>query len=196
MKEGTTRERILDAAEAIMLQESFHSVGLNRILAAVKVPKGSFYHYFESKEQFGVEMLKHYVANATAYKTRILLSTSPEEDPLQRLLTFFETGVAKCQELQGRCPCLLVKLTSEVADFSEPMRKVLADANRNVIGIFERLLREGIAKKGISDRVDPAIMAAVIQDLWSGALQRAATQRDTTPLRQAINFLRVELAPA
>ena len=39
-----------------MLERSFHSVGLNQILASVKVPKGSFYHYFESKEQFGVEI--------------------------------------------------------------------------------------------------------------------------------------------
>ena len=35
----TTKERILDAAEEIMLQKSFHSVGLNEILTAVKVPK-------------------------------------------------------------------------------------------------------------------------------------------------------------
>ncbi|MCW0220810.1 MAG: TetR/AcrR family transcriptional regulator, partial [Prosthecobacter sp.] len=72
MSDRTTKERILDAAEGLMLEKSFHSVGLNEILAAVKVPKGSFYHHFESKEQFGVEMLKHYVTNSVAYKTRLL----------------------------------------------------------------------------------------------------------------------------
>jgi AcrR family transcriptional regulator len=76
----TTKERILDAAEGLMLVKSFHSVGLNEILTAVQVPKGSFYHYFKSKEQFGVEMLKHYVADATAWKTRMLLSPEPEPD--------------------------------------------------------------------------------------------------------------------
>ena len=67
MSDRTTKERILDAAEELMLEKSFHSVGLTEILEAVKVPKGSFYHHFKSKEQFGVEMLKHYVADATAY---------------------------------------------------------------------------------------------------------------------------------
>src|SRR3954467_15564570 len=62
----TTKERILDAAEEIMLAKSFHSVGLNEILSAVKVPKGSFYHYFASKEQFGVEVIRHYVRAHTA----------------------------------------------------------------------------------------------------------------------------------
>ena len=67
MSDRTTKERILDAAEGLMLEKSFHSVGLTEILEAVKVPKGSFYHHFKSKEQFGVEMLKRYVANASAY---------------------------------------------------------------------------------------------------------------------------------
>lgn len=83
-----TKERILDAAEGIMLQKSFHSVGLNEILSAVKVPKGSFYHYFQSKEQFGVELLKHYVADASAYKRKCLLTAELSEDPAERLAAY------------------------------------------------------------------------------------------------------------
>ena len=62
----STKQRILEAAEDIMLTKSFHSVGLAEILAAVKVPKGSFYHHFSSKEQFGVELISHYVQEHTA----------------------------------------------------------------------------------------------------------------------------------
>src|SRR5436189_2079852 len=88
----TTKERILEAAEEIMLQKSFHSVGLNEILAAVKVPKGSFYHYFQSKEQFGVELLRHYVAEASAWKRRLLLSTEQEPNPYERLMIYLESN--------------------------------------------------------------------------------------------------------
>ena len=56
-----------------MLERSFHSVGLNQILSAVKVPKGSFYHYFKSKEEFGVEMLTHYASTSNAYRRKMLL---------------------------------------------------------------------------------------------------------------------------
>jgi AcrR family transcriptional regulator len=65
---ATTKERILDAAEDLMLAKSFHSVGLNEILSAVKVPKGLFYHYFTSKEQFGVELIR------TTFRRRLLSS--------------------------------------------------------------------------------------------------------------------------
>ena len=196
MKDSQTKERILDAAEAIMLEKSFHSVGLNEILAAVQVPKGSFYHYFKSKEEFGVEMLKHYVAAATAHRKQALLSPSSEANPLKRLLAYLEGGLAKCHASNGRCPCLVIKLASEVANFSEPMRQVLAEGSREWIGILEEVLREGIAKKKISKRVDPAAMAVVIQDLFTGAIQRAATQRNTVPLRHAIDYIKTVLAPA
>ena len=59
-----------------MLTKSFHSVGLNEILTSVKVPKGSFYHYFKSKEQFGVELLAHYVREHSAKLRRFLLESA------------------------------------------------------------------------------------------------------------------------
>jgi len=196
MSDRTTKERILDAAEGLMLEKSFHSVGLNEILAAVKVPKGSFYHHFESKEQFGVEMLKHYMADSAAYKTKLLLSPQPEPDPLLRLLTFFETNVGRALENDGKCPCLIVKLASEVAVFSEPMREVLAEGTHLSSGIYEKLLREGQEKGRISTDFDPAAMAKVILDLWTGAMQRAATTRSVAPLREAIAYLKAALTPA
>lgn len=106
----TAKERILDAAEEIMLQKSFHSVGLNEILTAVKVPKGSFYHYFSSKEQFGVELLRHYINEASTFKRRMLLSTETEPNPLERLSAYLDGGVAKLMEGQCQCSCLLMKL--------------------------------------------------------------------------------------
>jgi TetR/AcrR family transcriptional repressor of nem operon len=191
----TTKERILDAAEGLMLAKSFHSVGLNEILTAVQVPKGSFYHYFKSKEQFGVEMLQHYVDGATAYKTRMLLAPVPEPDPLRRLMTYLEGTIVKSHESEGKCPCLVIKLAAEVGDFSEPMRGVLAQGIRQWIAILQQLLEQGLASGSIAKRVDPVAMAAVIQDLWTGAMQRAATARETTPLRDALAFIRTLLAP-
>lgn len=195
MSDRTTKERILDAAKGLMLEKSFHSVGLNEILKTVQVPKGSFYHHFESKEQFGVELLRHYVAESTAYKSRLLLPPNPEPDPLLRLLTYLESNIARSLECQGKCPCLLVKLSSEVTDFSEPMREVLAEGTRAWAGIFEKLLQEGIEKGKITSQIQPEEIGPVILDLWTGAMQRAATTRSVAPLREAVAFLKQLLSP-
>jgi TetR/AcrR family transcriptional repressor of nem operon len=191
----TTKERILDAAEEIMLRKSFHSVGLNEILSAVKVPKGSFYHYFESKEHFGVELLKHYVADASAYKRRALLTTELAEDPYERLMAYLDMNIAKLFEKSCKCSCLVLKLASEVTSFSDDMRAVLADGMREWRGFLEKLVREGQEKGSIRKDLDATATATMLQDLWMGASQRSQVERSVAPLRAAALFFRNYLKP-
>jgi TetR/AcrR family transcriptional regulator, transcriptional repressor for nem operon len=193
---ATTKERILQAAESIMLEKSFHSVGLNEILKAVKVPKGSFYHYFASKEQFGVELLRHYCTESTNFKKQVLLSASVEPNPVARLFTYLEGTILKMTQCDGRCPCLVVKLASEIADFSEPMREVLAKATDDWLGIYAALISNAIERGVVSRSLEPIATAALIHDLWDGAMLRAATCRCVTPLRQATSALRNLLTKA
>ncbi len=192
----TTKERILDAAEEIMLQKSFHSVGLNEILSAVKVPKGSFYHYFQSKEQFGVELLKHYVAEASAHKRRALLTTELSEDPFERLMVYWDLNIAKMMDSGSPCSCLVVKLASEVATFSDDMRAVLADGIREWTGYLEKVILEGQARGTIRKEIDAKVTAMTIHDLWMGASQRMQLERSVAPLRAATLFIRHYLSPA
>ncbi len=193
---ATTKERILEAAEEIMLQKSFHSVGLNEILSAVKVPKGSFYHYFQSKEQFGVELLKHYVADATAYKRRALLTAQLSEDPFDRLMAYFDLNIAGRMEGDCQCNCLVVKLASEVATFSDDMRAVLADGVREWHGILEKVVLEGQEKGVIRKEINARVAAAMMHDLWMGASQRMQIERSVAPLRSAVLFIRNYLSPS
>ena len=58
------------------------------------------------------------------------------------------------------------------------------------------MLREGQARGSIEAGIDPAALAPVIQDLWTGALQRAAVTRTVTPLREALRYLKGVLTPA
>ncbi len=195
MSERPTKERILNAAEALMLEKSFHSVGLNEILKAVQVPKGSFYHYFDSKEQFGVEMLRHYVADATAFKRDFLLSADAEPNPRLRLLSYLDLNIAKFLENNGKCPCLVVKLASEVASFSEPMRQVLADGHQEWSTIMTQLIEEAVEKAAITKLQDPRRTAQVIGCLWMGAMQHAIVSQNAQSLRAARSYVAEELIP-
>ena len=192
---ATTKERILDAAEEIMLQKSFHSVGLNEILAAVKVPKGSFYHYFQSKEQFGVELLRHYVKEASAFKRRLLLNADVEVDPLKRLSAYLDCSISKSYENSCKCSCLLVKLATEVAAYSDGMRETLAEGMREWRGIFEKLIAEGQAKGVMRSDIDAAFSSEWIQDLWTGATHRSQIERSVESLRTAKTVILNYLTP-
>lgn len=189
----TTKDKILDAAEEIMLDKSFHSVGLKQILDAAKVPKGSFYHYFKSKEQFGAEMLKHYMSEASENKRR-MLSPTGKIDPLQRLFVFLDGSIDFIQSGEGKFPCLALKLAAEVSDLSEPMRQELAKGFEDWINIFREVLDEAIAEKLLPETFNSNSEAMLMQDLWSGAINRAVINRDSEPVRLAVEHIKSRIS--
>jgi TetR/AcrR family transcriptional repressor of nem operon len=194
MSSPHTKERILEAAEEIMWKRSFHSVGLNEILKAVGVPKGSFYHWFESKEDFGVELLRHYIAEATDEKNHAFFSDEVEKNPMPRLLSFLETSVGKFHDNGKRCPCLVLKLASEVTDLSEPMREVLAEGMATWLGLLAGVFDEAKVLGHISADIDSMHEAEIFRDLWAGAIQRATILKSTEPMRRALAFLETRVA--
>jgi TetR/AcrR family transcriptional repressor of nem operon len=183
----STKERILDAAEELMLAKSFHSVGLNEILSAVRVPKGSFYHYFESKEQFGVELIRHYVSEHTA-RLKKLFGTSGTP-ALEKFADYWAAAIGWAAEGECQQCCLVAKLGLEVTSFSEPMRKVLADGLQTWRAIYAQAIREGQRDGSIRPELDPVESAAIIQDTWQGAMQRMQAEKSVQSLRGAARFL-------
>jgi TetR/AcrR family transcriptional repressor of nem operon len=189
-----TKERILDAAEGLMLEKSFHSVGLAEILAAVNVPKGSFYHHFESKEQFGIELLRHYMARAYEHKRTWLQDHSQFPEALERLMRYLEAGMAKFIENGCRPICLVVKLCGEVATFSDGMREELAAGFVQWDQLSADVIREGQKQGNIAKSLVVREAVTVIGSVWLGAMLRAQVMRNVSPMREAVAFLRSHLA--
>ena len=190
----TTKERILDAAESLMLEKSFHSVGLNEILAAVKVPKGSFYHHFESKEQFGVEMLRHYVAAEYQREAAWLHDKTQFPQALERMVRFLEAGLMKFVENGCRPICLVVKLCGEVATFSTGMRQELHEGFSKWDALLADTIREGQEQGCMKAALDPDVTAALLGQLWLGAMLQAQVQKNVNPLARAVTFMKTYLA--
>jgi len=190
---AATKAKILAAAQEIMLTKGFHAVGLNEILAAVKVPKGSFYHYFSSKEQFGVELITHYIEQDTA---RLEAFFAPSDaTALQKFSDYWGSLIGRMTEGRCRQCCLVVKLGLEVANLSEPMREVLAQGMKSWRMIYVRALHEGRMDGSIRQELDPTDVSALIQDTWQGAMQRMLVERSVAPLRSAATFLHSYLEP-
>ncbi len=193
MSEQDTKERILDAGVEIMLERSFHSVGLNKLLAAVNVPKGSFYHYFKSKEQFGVEVLRYYTKQANSKRRELLNNSELSKNPLERLLFMFNSTIDSIYSGGCKCPCLLQKVAIEIANSSEPMRVALAEGFEDIIATFKEVLDQAITAGYLPTTFDVESEAEYILDLWAGAQQRTAIIRDVTPLRHAATIIRQRL---
>ncbi|QTN31546.1 TetR family transcriptional regulator C-terminal domain-containing protein [Akkermansiaceae bacterium] len=193
MSAPDTKERMLDAAEGIMWTRGFHASGLNEILGAVGVPKGSFYHWFKSKEDFGVEMLRHYIAKGTGEKSALLLESDVNPSPVARILGMLGDGIVEFEEKGHKCPCLVLKLAFEVADLSEPMREVLARGMEKWLEILSTAFRQARELGELSSGTDPVAEAKLVRDLWAGAVQRATIMKSSEPMVTALAHIRSRL---
>ncbi|MDR6521697.1 TetR/AcrR family transcriptional repressor of nem operon [Variovorax paradoxus] len=188
------RQHILDVAHPLLLRKGFTGVGLAEVLAAAKVPKGSFYHYFGSKEVFGEAVLEAYFGEYLG-RTDALL-TEGSGTAAQRLIAYFDDWLDSQTGEEAQSRCLVVKLGAEVCDLSESMRAALARGTR---GITERLagcIEAGHADgsiKAMPQGQDAQGVAVALYQRWLGASLLAKITRDRSSLDAAMRDTRQQL---
>ena len=180
---SNVRHKILETAQRIMGSKGFSAVGLNEILIAASVPKGSFYHYFSSKDAFGEALLKHYFDGYLAELDETL--SQPGLNMAQRLMVYWQHW----QDTQGRFDfqgkCLAVKLGAEVADMSEAMRLALKSGTARIIDRLAGAIEAGIAEGSLSAEDDPHRTAQTLYHMWLGASLMAKIMRSAEPFETA-----------
>lgn len=177
-----TRQHILCIGKQIIAAKGFSSVGLAELLQASEVPKGSFYHYFKSKELFGQALLEDYF---TDYLARLdTLLQTPALSGRERLLRYFEQWRTTQADDCGEQKCLVVKLSAEVSDLSEAMRLTLRDGTERVIARLAQCVADAV-EDGSLAAVEPLSTARTLYSLWLGANLLAKLHRNAEPLEQA-----------
>ncbi|MGR6079670.1 TetR/AcrR family transcriptional regulator [Achromobacter xylosoxidans] len=180
------RQHILDVARPLLLARGYTAVGLAEVLAAAKVPKGSFYHYFASKDAFGVALLEDYFKGYLAYMDGLMAGPG---NGRERLVRYFHEWreTQGCESPHSRC--LVVKLGAEVCDLSDPMRTVLQAGTRAITERIERGIEAGRADGSLPPApggLAPAILAANLYEHWLGASLLAKIMRSRQPLDTAM----------
>ncbi|GGC14250.1 TetR/AcrR family transcriptional regulator [Pseudoduganella buxea] len=178
------RETILAVGRRIMSGKGFSAVGLNEILTAAKVPKGSFYHYFASKDAFGEALLAHYFDAYLAEMDDTF--ARPGLTMAQRLVTYFDMwrDNQSFQDCQGKC--LAVKLAAEVADLSESMRAVLDDGTSAIVARLAAAIEGGVDEGSLAIDEPPMQVAQGLYQLWLGASVMVKIVRATGPFDTAM----------
>ncbi|MFQ3786499.1 TetR/AcrR family transcriptional regulator [Halomonas sp. A29] len=182
------RESILANGQRIMASKGFSAVGINEILTASGVPKGSFYHYFGSKDAFGEALLESYFKDYLAELDATL--SAPGLNMAQRLMSYWQNWQDTQCLLDCQGKCLTVKLAAEVADLSEAMRLAL---KRGTAGITDRLARAievGVAEGSLSIDDTPDAAAQSLYHLWLGASVMVKVVRNAQPFEMAMRTTR------
>ncbi|KAJ9433155.1 transcriptional regulator, TetR family [Candidatus Pantoea symbiotica] len=180
------RDHILATGQRIMAGKGFSAVGLNEILTDAGVPKGSFYHYFSSKEAFGVDMLARYFDDYLAELDATL--SQPGLTMAQRLMNYWQLWreSQSFSDCQGKC--LAVKLGAEVADLSDSMRSTLQTGTAGIIARLAEALEVGVEEGSLVIDDKPNRVAESLYQLWVGASVMVKIVRNTGPFDSAMSM--------
>ncbi|WP_332400224.1 TetR/AcrR family transcriptional regulator [Vibrio metschnikovii] len=183
MKTNDTRQHILDVGYQLVVSKGFTNVGLSELLKTADVPKGSFYHYFKSKEQFGEALINDYFAD---YSQRIHdLFTDQHGTAYQRLMRYWQYWH---EQSEGQCHaqrCLVVKLSAEVADLSDAMRIALLNGANAIIHAIVQCIEQGVNEGSIYVQ-HSQLTAELLYNLWIGASLLSKLRQDNQGLDQAL----------
>jgi TetR/AcrR family transcriptional repressor of nem operon len=182
------RDNILAVGQRIMSGKGFSAVGLNEILTEAKVPKGSFYHYFGSKDAFGEALLSSYFEDYLADLDQVM--AKPGLTMAQRLLEYFDMWRANQSFLDCQGKCLAVKLAAEVADLSEAMRAVLNQGTSAIIARMADAIEGGVTDGSLAIDDTPERVAESLYQLWLGASVMVKIVRGAGPFDSAMAVTR------
>lgn len=182
-----TRTALLQRGMEIMFEKGYTNTGIQEILTSLQVPKGSFYHYFDSKESYAVEIIKHFDETYSANLQNILRNS--ELTPLQRLREYCTTSMDNMLAQDCRKGCLIGNLSQEMSDQSEVLRKELSIVMRKWRDLFAACIEEGQKTGEIKSSVSPDALAELFLCGWSGAVMRTKTVKQIEPMEIFVNLM-------
>lgn len=181
-----TRESLLRAGMQILTETGFMNSGIDPILKSVGVPKGSFYHYFSSKEAFGIAVLERYSRYFENKLDKFLLDDA--FTPLERLRNFAqdaENGIIRHDFKRG---CLVGNLEQESILLSDIFRQRLQETYLSWQNRVADCLAEGQKQKEVTNEQTTEDMSQIFWIGWEGAVHRARLVKSTQPLSAFLDF--------
>lgn len=181
----STKQRLLDAGLPMLLQHGYNDLGVQAVLAATGIPKGSFYHHFADKEDFALQVIGQYMREVHAVLDACLGDTI--RPPLERVRCFFETTEEHYRE-EGYMGCLLGGLGQELSGASDVFRRRIDECFTQIAERIAVCLDEARRQGDIPPESDPTQMASLLVDCWEGAALRSRLRRDPGPLNAMLDF--------
>ncbi|HUL22013.1 MAG TPA: TetR family transcriptional regulator C-terminal domain-containing protein [Thermodesulfobacteriota bacterium] len=186
MMEKGVKQRILEKGAEIIHQKGYYHTGIQEVLDAANVPKGSFYNYFNNKEDFGLQVIDCYVGQFDGMAGQILDNQSLP--PLERVRKLLDNFIDLFRSKQYTLGCPIGNLGQEMGDLSESFQKKLKWALDAMAGRYIRVLSEAQSRGDLPQGLDVRQTAFFLIASWHGALIRMKIERSPEPLEDHKNF--------
>lgn len=189
LKHDIKADALLDKGMPLLWSKGYNATSVNDIVKAAGIPKGSFYFYFDSKEDFTVKAIERYFNLQFTPAKEILLNTSIS--PKQRLLDFHEYryNVLK-NDMECQMGCMACNLGSEMAEHSEKIRTAIYNKEKMVIELITGVIQEAQDYNELDSSIDAKDLAVFIEDAGKGAMTSMKEMKSSYPIDNFMNMIR------
>jgi TetR/AcrR family transcriptional regulator, transcriptional repressor for nem operon len=192
MAPATTRERILDAAQRLVLAHGFSATTVDAVLGEAAASKGAFFHHFPSKAHLGRALVERYAsADAEALDTAMAAAEAATDDPAEQLVELLRgfEGVAD-SVLAAQPNCLFVSFIYEADLGGAGTDEIVTHA---ILHWRERILdklEQAAAGRPVAPGVDLPSLADQLFTVFEGSFLLARALDDPTCVRRQLAHLR------
>lgn len=188
-----TRERLVRRGVELLTEFSLGTTGLDMLLKSTGQSKGSFYHFFASKQAFALEVIDWYDAYFQARFERILGDRSVP--PLQRLRQWMDSSRRGMARHGFRRGCLVGNLSQEVGPHDALLAERLMQVLKSWQARVEAVLEEAKQREEVSASLDTRQLARLFWIGWQGAILCAKLEGRGKPLDEFAEFFMAAVGP-
>lgn len=178
---NSAKMKILQSAAFLIRKKGFNHTGIQEILETAGAPKGSFYYYFKSKEELGVELIDFYIEFFRAKIEEIMSGKSkPGIKRIKKFIAVFN-DIFVSENYSGGCP--LGNLAQEMGDLNEKFRLKVSMAFEEIESFVKTCLDDAVAAGEIDNSVNTKKTAQLIINSWEGAIMRMKVEKSLAPIK-------------
>ncbi len=141
-----TKTWLLDAAQELILKKGFSATSVDEICKKAGVSKGTFFHYFKSKELLGKAALENFCCSSRKKMEECCCREHVPADPLERVLNYVDFAISMSKNTKSSRGCLIGAMVQELSDASPGIRAACCDGFNEWAKVIKEDLREAKQK--------------------------------------------------
>lgn len=180
----TTRDRLIEAGRYLFWEKGYAATGLAEILARASANSGSFYHFFESKDQLLRAVLELYAVMLEPIIVRPAWEQTT--DPIERIFAILASYRERLVETDCRYGCPLGRLAFEIDPENVPAHQLISE---NFTG-WKKAIEACVRAAGLPR---PADVATFVLTVMEGGVMQSRAYRRLEPFDACVRQLRLHL---
>ncbi len=172
------KKKFLDAAQKLMIKKGFAATSLDDLCKLAGLTKGSFFHYFKSKEDLGKAVLERFCSSSQKMMQDCGCGSKKENDPLKRVYGYIDAVVGSLRDKGGDQGCLLGAFATELADTHPQIRDLCDRGFEGWAKVLKKDLKEAKDRYASRKDVDVDGLAEHMIAIVEGAQILARAKKD------------------